>query len=212
MTPHRVAPVRAVGNAVVVQSSGHTSIVRHRCTSVESGSANALTRSYWLAGDKMVLNSHVIDLKSMQTAGIALICFWLLSGIGLTVFRVLHAKAAGKPIRIDLFVLGIPVDIILVSDPAQIQTMQADPGFARLHALPTASLPAWAKFYVQGGRFFDAHRDQWFLAFEADTAADNYMQRRAAMAQQLKSMYHRGDVAKVRRTCALCIAHCSAVC
>jgi hypothetical protein len=147
----------------------------------------------------MTTTGDVMHLKSMQTAGIALVCGWLLCGIGLTLFRVLHAKSAGKPIRIDLFVLGIPVDIVLVSDPTQIQTMQADPGLARLHAVPTASLPAWAKFYVQGGRFFDRRRDQWFLAFEADTAAANCTQRKAAMAEQLKSMYQRGDVAKVRR-------------
>jgi len=44
----------------------------------------------------------------------------------------------GKPLRVDLW--PVPVDLVLVSDPAQIQAMKADPGFARLHTIPTSAL------------------------------------------------------------------------
>ena len=48
------------------------------------------------------------------------------------------AVRAGKPLRIDLW--PVPVDLVLVSDPAQIQAMKADPAFARLHTIPTSAL------------------------------------------------------------------------
>jgi hypothetical protein len=46
------------------------------------------------------------------------------------------AVRLGKPIRINLW--PIPVDLVLVSDPDQIQAMKADPGLARLHTVPTS--------------------------------------------------------------------------
>ena len=137
------------------------------------------------------------NITTVLSIAIALLAARLLWGIGLLAFRLHRAKAAGKPIRIDLTVLGIPVDVVLVADPAQIQAMEANPGLARLHAVPTSALPRWAQLYVRGGRFYDAHRDEWFAAFEPDSPGSNYQQRIAAIADQLASMYKKDDVTKV---------------
>ena len=66
----------------------------------------------------------------------------------MTQYQLLHERGMtlswlcavrhGKPIRIDLW--PVPVDVVLVSDPDQIQAMIADPGFARLHTVPTREL------------------------------------------------------------------------
>ena len=57
------------------------------------------------------------------------------------------AVRGGKPVRVDLW--PIPVDLVLVSAPAQIQAMKADPGFARLHAVPTRA-PGRAQAHGRG--------------------------------------------------------------
>ena len=145
----------------------------------------------------MNVTGFSIDAKTMLVAGIVLLFSRLLWGIGVVVARVLHAKQTNKPIRIDLNPVGIAVDVILVSNPGHMQAMEADPALARLHAIPTDALPLWARLYVRGGRFYDAHRDQWFVPFEAATSACSYQQRCAAIAEALKSMYHKDDVTKV---------------
>jgi hypothetical protein len=56
----------------------------------------------------------------------------------------------------------------------------------------------WARIYIRGTRFYDAHRDQWFAVFEPDTEESQYSSRRAAIVDQLKSLYSRDDVVKVK--------------
>ena len=69
-----------------------------------------------------------------------------------------------------------------------------------LSAAAAGDLPLWARLYIRGTRFYDAHRDQWFAVFEPDTADSAYAARRAAIVDRLGSLYSRDDVVKVTRT------------
>ena len=58
-------------------------------------------------------------------------------------------------------------------------------------------LPLWARVYIRGTRFYDAHRDQWFAVFEPATEQCQYSSRRAAIVDKLGALYSRDDVVKV---------------
>ncbi|KAL3690216.1 hypothetical protein R1sor_016525 [Riccia sorocarpa] len=82
-----------------------------------------------------------------------------------------------KPLRIDLPLPFIPIDVVLVSDASQIVTIARDPDVDRLHAHPTEKLPSWTQWYFSGTRYYNKVHGTWFLAFSPKTESSQYDDR-----------------------------------
>ena len=101
-----------------------------------------------------------------------------------------------EPLRIDLPLPFIPLDIVFVSDAQQILTVNSDPSLDHLHKIDTKNLPRWCQWYFAGTHFHNGPRDKWFLAFETETCP-SYAQRRATHDKLLASEYTDADVKQV---------------
>ena len=121
--------------------------------------------------------------------------------------------AASQAILLRL-VLAVATCVLFLHSPS-VSGMMTDVhmhsrGQSTESAAPRAGeLPLWARIYIRGTRFYDAHRDQWFAVFEPATEQCRYASRRAAIVEKLGSMYSRDDVVKVsssRRANDLCSA------
>ena len=80
-----------------------------------------------------------------------------------------------NPLRITI---PFVIDIILVSDPAQIRQIENSGEIDRLHYYETPSLPWWVQLYFPSTKFYDRDRNLWFLPFESGNNP-TYPKRRA---------------------------------
>ncbi|KAG6558085.1 hypothetical protein Mapa_000266 [Marchantia paleacea] len=117
-------------------------------------------------------------------------------GITRTLVGVVQKYALGqnKPLRIDLPLPFIPIDVVLVSDSAQIVSITGNPDVDRLHAQPTEKLPFWARWYFSATRFHNKRHDKWFLAFEPQSERVEYSERRKLIVDGLKTGFADADV------------------
>ena len=102
-------------------------------------------------------------------------------------------ESSSKPNRIKIPFL---LDIVIVSDPEQIRTIETSGDVERLHSYETSSLPWWVKFYFSATKFHDDERDLWFCPFES-TSNPSYEPRRAYLQKQVDKGYSEQDVKKI---------------
>ncbi|MFZ1025300.1 MAG: hypothetical protein WAN66_03680 [Limnoraphis robusta] len=103
------------------------------------------------------------------------------------------SPSASKPRRINIpFIL----DVVIVTDPDQIKTIETSGNVDRLHAYDTPSLPWWVKFYFRSTKFHDAERDLWFCPFESK-ANPTYQPRRNYLEEKVATGYSQNDVKKI---------------
>jgi len=95
-----------------------------------------------------------------------------------------------SPLRITIPFL---VDVIYISDPAQIKKIEASGAVDRLHTYGTNALPFWIKTFFQATRFCDIDRDLWFLSLESDWNPE-IGQRYANLKAQIDEGYTPEDV------------------
>ncbi|BBN09873.1 hypothetical protein MPTK1_4g23420 [Marchantia polymorpha subsp. ruderalis] len=117
-------------------------------------------------------------------------------GIARTVVGALQkfVLRQNKPLRIDIPLPFIPIDVVLVTDAAQIMTLTNHPDVDHLHALPTDKLPFWSTWFFSGTRFHNKSHDKWFLAFEPQSEAAQYSERRKVFEDKLSSGFAGEDV------------------
>ncbi|MEM9091822.1 MAG: hypothetical protein AAGC93_24170 [Cyanobacteria bacterium P01_F01_bin.53] len=100
---------------------------------------------------------------------------------------------SGSPRRIKLPFL---LDLVIVSDPAQIEQVEHSRDIDRLHTYPTQSLPWWVKLYFRATKFYDASRDLWFCPFES-TSNPTYRTRRTYLEEKTAIGYRPEDVQRI---------------
>lgn len=98
-----------------------------------------------------------------------------------------------SPLRITLPFL---LDMVIVSDPVQIEQVECSRDIDRLHTYPTQSLPWWVKLYFRATKFHDTSRDLWFCPFEP-TSNPTYHARRAYLEEKTAIGYRPEDVQKI---------------
>ena len=98
-----------------------------------------------------------------------------------------------NPVRIKLASL---LDVAIVSDPDQIETIEGSGDVDRLHAYPTGELPWWVRLYFRATKFYDEVRDLWFCPFESKTNP-TYPDRRAYLEEQTAAGYSSEDVQRI---------------
>jgi hypothetical protein len=93
--------------------------------------------------------------------------FWF--GLVLTFWGLALRPCDQRPVRVDLRIPFIPIDVVLISRASQIRTAIADEGVGRLHAITTPELPYWVGFVSRLTRFFATRGPDgsWFLPFES---------------------------------------------
>jgi len=106
-----------------------------------------------------------------------------------------RTTSAARPKRIKIPFL---VDLVVVSDPEQIRTIETSGEVDRLHAYATASLPMWVKTYFRATKFHDSDRDLWFLPFES-TAHPEFAKRHAYLADEVAKGYTDSDLQTIAR-------------
>lgn len=103
------------------------------------------------------------------------------------------SPSASKPRRINIpFIL----DVVIVTDPDQIKTIETSGNVDRLHAYDTTSLPWWLRFYLRASRFHDDRRDLWFCALESKSNP-TYQPRINYLKEQVAKGYSADDVKKI---------------
>lgn len=95
-----------------------------------------------------------------------------------------------KPRRITLPFL---LDVVIVSEAAQIRQIEKSGDVDRLHAYATDTLPKWVQLYFRSTKFHDAERDLWFCPFEA-SFDPTYADRRAYLEAKSNEGYSQADV------------------
>ncbi|BBN08796.1 hypothetical protein MPTK1_4g14540 [Marchantia polymorpha subsp. ruderalis] len=117
-------------------------------------------------------------------------------GVSRTLVGVVQKYVLGqnKPLRIDLPLPFIPIDVVLVSDSTQIVSITGNPDVDRLHAQPTEKLPFWTRWYFSGTRFHNKSHDKWFLAFEPQSETVEYSERRKLIVDGLSTGFVDADV------------------
>lgn len=98
-----------------------------------------------------------------------------------------------SPRRITIPLL---IDIIMVSDPEQIRTIESSGAVDRLHSYSTDSLPWWVRFFFRATKFHDDKRDLWFCPFESSSNFI-YQKRRNYLASKVDEGYCEEDVQKI---------------
>ena len=98
-----------------------------------------------------------------------------------------------KPRRITLPFL---LDVVIVSDAAQIRQIEKSGDVDRLHAYATKALPKWVQLYFRSTKFHDAERDLWFCPFEA-SFDPTYPTRRAYLQAKSDEGYRQSDVERI---------------
>lgn len=104
-----------------------------------------------------------------------------------------YLKSWFNPLRINIPFL---LDIIVVSDPDQINKIENSGDVDRLHSYQTQSLPWWVKLYFRSTKFHDDERDLWFCPFEP-TSNPTYQPRRAYLEEKTATGYSQDDVKKI---------------
>src|SRR5437660_4674009 len=84
----------------------------------------------------------------------------------------------------------------MVSDPDQIQKIEASGDVDRLHTHPTASLPWWVRTFFRATKFHDDTRDLWFCPFES-SSNPTYRPRRAHLEEKVAAGYSPEDVRNI---------------
>lgn len=102
----------------------------------------------------------------------------------------LSVRTVFTPLRITIPFL---IDVVVVSDPAQIRDIEASRDVDRLHAFATGSLPWWVRFFFRATKFHDDARDLWFCPFESSTDP-SYPGRRAFLESKVAEGYRPEDV------------------
>ena len=97
------------------------------------------------------------------------------------------------PLRLKLLPL---LDLVVVSDPAQIEKVEASSDVDRLHVYPTPSLPWWVRLYFRSTKFHDVARDLWFCPFESKSNP-TYASRRAYLEEKTALGYSPKDVKNI---------------
>jgi hypothetical protein len=98
-----------------------------------------------------------------------------------------------SPLRIRIPFL---IDLVVVSDPAQIRRIDASGDVDRLHTFATSSLPWWVRFFFRATKFHDDKRDLWFCPFES-ASNPTYPGRRAYLEERVATGYDAQDVRKI---------------
>ncbi|KAL2632287.1 hypothetical protein R1flu_016973 [Riccia fluitans] len=102
-----------------------------------------------------------------------------------------------KPLRIDLPLPFIPIDVVLVSDASQIVSISTNADVDRLHGQRTENLPRWIRWYFSGTRFHNKSHDKWFLAFEPNSESVQYQERLQLLKDKLSQGFEQSYVEKV---------------
>ncbi|KAL2632267.1 hypothetical protein R1flu_016953 [Riccia fluitans] len=102
-----------------------------------------------------------------------------------------------KPLRIDLPLPFIPIDVVLVSDASQIVSISTNVDVDRLHGQPTEKLPRWVRWYFSATRFHNKSHDKWFLAFEPQSESAQYKERLKLLKDKLNEGFEQSYVEKV---------------
>ena len=110
---------------------------------------------------------------------------------------VLHST---KPLRIDLPLPFVPLDIVFVSEPDQIKAINQSPNVHHLHSIPTKDMPQWCQWFFSATNFHNFKRDKWFLAFEPVSNPD-YVTRRAMHDNINRQGFTHEDVQRVAKLC-----------
>ncbi|HBB35215.1 MAG TPA: hypothetical protein DDZ80_13655 [Cyanobacteria bacterium UBA8803] len=99
-------------------------------------------------------------------------------------------KSWFNPLRIKIPFL---LDIIIVSDPEHIRTIETSGAVDRFHVYESSALPWWVQFYFRATKFYDDERDLWFFPFES--AADpSFTIRRNYLEEKVGIGYTEADV------------------
>ena len=98
-----------------------------------------------------------------------------------------------KPRRITIPFL---LDVVIVSDPAQIRKIEKSGDVDRLHTYPTKDLPWWVQLYFRSTKFHDSERDLWFCPFEP-SFEPTYPGRRAYLEKKTAEGYSSEDVSRI---------------
>ncbi|KAL3695374.1 hypothetical protein R1sor_009450 [Riccia sorocarpa] len=102
-----------------------------------------------------------------------------------------------KPLRIDLPLPFIPIDVVFVSDASQIVSISTNTDVDRLHGQPTEKLPRWIRWYFSGTRFHNASHDKWFLAFEPQSESIQYQERLQVIKDRLSTGFEHSYVEQI---------------
>lgn len=87
-------------------------------------------------------------------------------------------------------------DVVVVSEPDQIQRVEHSGDVDRLHRYETAALPWWVRRFFRATKFHDDTRDLWFCPMEP-ASAPSYRPRRAYLEDQAKLGYESDDVLRI---------------
>lgn len=88
------------------------------------------------------------------------------------------------------------MDLVIVSDPEQIKSIEASGDVDRLHHYSTPELPWWVRFFFRATKFYDDKRDLWFCPFES-SANPTYVPRRAYLEAKVGEWYTPEDVRRI---------------
>ena len=102
-------------------------------------------------------------------------------------------KILFSPLRVRIPFL---LDVLVVSDPDQIQRIEASGDVDRLHVKNTASLPWWIRYFFRATKFHDDRRDLWFCPFESEENP-SYRPRRAYLEEKVATGYTVEDVRNI---------------
>lgn len=98
------------------------------------------------------------------------------------------AAAAPRRLRLPLV-----CDLVVVSDPEQIRSVERSGDVDRLHRYPTRELPWWVRSFFRATKFHDDERDLWFCPMEP-VSEPGYAARRAYLEEKARLGYAPADV------------------
>lgn len=88
------------------------------------------------------------------------------------------------------------IDLVVVSEPELIQSIERSGDVDRLHRFPTRELPWWVQRFFRATKFHDDTRDLWFCPMEP--ASDpSYRPRRAYLMEKADLGYTPDDVQRI---------------
>lgn len=123
-------------------------------------------------------------------------------GIFRTIMSILQKLLlhSTRPLRIDLPLPFVPIDIVFVSEPNQVKAINQSPNVHHLHSIPTKDMPKWCQLFFSATNFHNFKRDKWFLAFESDSDP-TYVTRRAMHDNRARQGFTHEDVHRVAQLC-----------
>src|SRR5437867_6680243 len=87
-------------------------------------------------------------------------------------------------------------DIVVVSEPDQIQSVERSGDVDRLHRYETRALPWWVRRFFRATKFHDDTRDLWFCPMES-ASNPSYRPRRAYLEEKATLGYEGDDVLRI---------------